>query len=197
MTMDEAFLSQFLQSKNILTSCLDATYEQTSSEVVLAVNLMANAFQSDGRVLVCGNGGSAADAMHFTGELVATFQKGAARPALSAIALSSDIATITAYANDFSYNDVFARQVSAHGRPGDCLLAISTSGKSRNILRAAHEARSRRIAVVSITGCGGGELAVLSDIPIVIPSDDTQTIQNTYQFLLHVICYGIESQLRT
>jgi D-sedoheptulose 7-phosphate isomerase len=195
--MGEAFLRQFLQSKNLLTTCLDATYEQTSSEVVLAVNSMAATFKLGGRVLVCGNGGSAADAMHFAGELVATFQRDVVRPALSAIALSSDIASITAYANDFSYNDVFARQVSAHGRSGDCLLAISTSGKSQNILQAAREAHSREISVISVTGCGGGELAALSDISIVIPSNDTQTIQNTYQFLLHVICYGIESQLRT
>ncbi|NDC10314.1 MAG: SIS domain-containing protein [Oxalobacteraceae bacterium] len=194
--MSETFLSQFLESKNRLKSCLDATFEDTGGDVVSAVSAMVATFKSGGRVLVCGNGGSAADAMHFAGELVATFQRDVPRPALSAIALSADLATITAYANDFSYDDIFARQVNAHGRKGDCLLAISTSGKSRNVIRAANEARSREISVISIVGRGGDALIAVSDIAVVIPSTDTQIIQNTYQFLLHVICYGIESQLR-
>lgn len=194
--MSEALLNQFLESKNRLAACLDATYEQTRVDVVSTVNSMVKTFSSGGRVMVCGNGGSAADAMHFTGELVATFQRGVPRPALSAIALSSDLATITAYANDFTYDEVFSRQVRAHGRKGDCLLAISTSGKSRNIIRAAEEARSVGISVISITGLSGRKLASLSDVAITIPSEDTQVIQNTYQFLLHIICYGIESQLR-
>ena len=152
-------------------------------------------FERDGRLLVCGNGGSAADAQHFAGELVATFGRGLSRRALSVIALPSDMATITALANDFGYEHVFSRQVEAHGRAGDYLLAISTSGASRNVVEAAKAASRCDMKVISITGEAGKTLQQLSDLSIVIPSTDTQVIQNTYQFLLHILCFGVEESM--
>jgi len=164
-------------------------------ELRTAIEVMVNSVRNGGRILICGNGGSAADSQHFAGELVATFSKDIKRPAISAIALPNDVATMTAYANDFSYLDVFSRQVEAHGRTGDTLLCISTSGTSVNVLNAAKQGRTQGLSVVSISGSSNPTLAELSDVAIVIPSTETPTIQNAYQFLIHVLCFGIESTL--
>jgi D-sedoheptulose 7-phosphate isomerase len=150
------------------------------TDLEVAVATLTKSCKNGGRILICGNGGSAADSQHFAGELVATFRRGLERPAL---------------ANDFSYEDVYSRQVEAHGRKGDCLICISTSGNSENVLRAASRAKSLDLNVISITGNMGARLSQASDISIIVPSSDTQVIQNTYQFLLHVICYGIEESM--
>jgi D-sedoheptulose 7-phosphate isomerase len=165
------------------------------TDLEVAVATLTKSCKNGGRILICGNGGSAADSQHFAGELVATFRRGLERPGISALALSNDIATLTALANDFSYEDVYSRQVEAHGRKGDCLICISTSGNSENVLRAASRAKSLDLNVISITGNMGARLSQASDISIIVPSSDTQVIQNTYQFLLHVICYGIEESM--
>lgn len=164
-------------------------------QIQAAIDVMVNSIRHQGRLLICGNGGSAADSQHFAGELVATFSKDTKRPAISAIALPNDVATITAYANDFSYRDVFSRQVEAHGRKGDTLLCISTSGASPNVLNAAKQAQLQCLSIVSISGSSNPTLAELSDVAIVIPSIETPIIQNAYQFLIHVLCFGIESAL--
>ena len=166
------------------------------SDVNLAVSVIGRCLANKGRILLCGNGGSAADTQHFAGELVATFRRGVRRPPLSVMSLANDISTITAYANDFQFEDVFARQVQAHGRADDCLICVSTSGSSENILRAAHSARNLGMVVIGITGTNGSKLSSLSDVLIQIPSDNTQIIQNSYQFLLHVLCFGIEEEMR-
>lgn len=177
-----ASLSDIL--KSLENSCFDDLEE--------AISLIYISLSSGGRLLVCGNGGSAADAQHLTSELVATFARGESRKPLSAICLSADIATITAYANDYDFDKIFSRQVEAHGRKGDCLLAISTSGKSKNVIEAVKAARKIEMKSISITGLLGAELAKQSDVTIQVPSKDTQIIQNVYQFLIHVMCFGIE-----
>lgn len=175
---------------------LDLLESRCLSDIKFAVSATSNTLANNGRILLCGNGGSAADTQHFAGELVATFQKEIQRPPLSVISLANDISTITAYANDFHFEDIFARQVLAHGRAEDCLICISTSGSSENILRAAIAARGLEMVVIGITGSSGTKLSRLSDILIQIPSDNTQIIQNSYQFLLHVLCFGIEEELK-
>lgn len=172
---------------NLGTKCLD--------DVHAAIEIMVSSIRSQGRILVCGNGGSAADSQHFASELVATLSKDLHRPAISAIALPSDTATITAYANDFSFLEVFSRQVEAHGRKDDTLLCISTSGTSLNILNAAKKARIQGLRVVSISGSSSSKLSELSDAAITIPSAETPIIQNAYQFLIHVLCFGIEQSV--
>lgn len=189
--VDEYFFTSLWQVQTALSEleegCLD--------EVHAAIEVMVGSIRNQGRILICGNGGSASDSQHFAGELVATFSKEVRRPAISAIALPNDIATITAYANDFSYLDVFSRQVEAHGRRGDTLLCISTSGSSTNVLNAATQARRQGLSVVSISGCSSRKLSELSDVAIVIRSTETPIVQNVYQFLIHTICFGIENAM--
>jgi len=188
----EQFSSTAVQS---LVSSLRDVLSQNADVMWRTIVGLAMSFERGGRLLVCGNGGSAADAQHFAGELVATFQVGMKRRALPVLALSNDSATMTALANDFGYEHVFSRQVEAFGSAGDHLLAISTSGSSTNVLHAVKVAREREMGVISISGVNGKELQSLSDLPIIVPSTDTQVIQNTYQFLLHLLCYGIEQSV--
>ena len=142
-----------------------------------------------GKVMICGNGGSAADAQHFAAELVGQ------RPPLPALALSVDTSGITAIANDYGFEQVFARQVLALGQPSDVLIAISTSGNSANIAAAARAATSLGIPVVGLTGQDGGVLRDLCDICLRAPSDDTQRIQETHILLLHTLWRGIQAGL--
>jgi len=188
----DVYFSQSLGKLQFVLSELENT---CLKELRTAIEVMVNSVRNGGRILICGNGGSAADSQHFAGELVATFSKDTKRPAISAIALPNDVATITAFANDFSYLEVFSRQVEAHGRTGDTLLCISTSGTSVNVLNAAKQGRTQGLSVVSISGSSSPTLAELSDVAIVIPSIETPTIQNASQFLIHVLCFGIESAL--
>lgn len=191
--IETEFIREYLK-KNVVVICdiMKSLEHSCWSDLDEAIKLIYASFLSDGRLLVCGNGGSAADAQHLTSELVATFARGEQRKPLSAISLSSDISTITAYANDFDYAQIFSRQVAAHGRKGDCLLAISTSGKSKNVIEAVKQARKLEMKSITITGLRGTELSKLSNVVIQVPSQDTQIIQNVYQFLTHVICFGIE-----
>lgn len=182
----------FSNSLDQLRQTIDNLEGYCLEDVHTAIDVMVGSIRNQGRILVCGNGGSAADAQHFSGELVATLRKDVRRPAISAIALSNDISAITAYANDYSYSEVFSRQVEAHGRAGDSLVCISTSGSSKNILNAAAQARAQSVHVIAITGSAGHQLRNLSDVCIVIPARDTPIIQNAYQFLIHVLCFGIE-----
>jgi len=182
----------FSDSLGKLQFVLNELENKCLKELRAAIEIMVNSVRNQGRILVCGNGGSAADSQHFAGELVATFSRGTHRAAISAIALPNDIAAITAYANDVSYLEVFSRQVEAHGREGDTLLCISTSGTSVNVLNAAKQARAQGLSVVSMSGNSSTALSELSDVAIIIPSTETPTVQNTYQFLTHVLCFGIE-----
>ena len=151
-------------------------------------------FARDSRLLACGNGGSASDAEHLVAELVGRYRD--ERRALPAITLVSGSATITALANDYGYEKVFARQVEAFARPGDMLFAISTSGKSPNVIEAARAARRLGCAVVAFTGAAGGPLAAAADVVIAAPSDITARIQEVHALCIHAICELLDELLR-
>jgi D-sedoheptulose 7-phosphate isomerase len=157
-----------------------------------AARLVAT-LRAGGRLLLCGNGGSAADAQHWAGELVSRFLRD--RPGLAAIALTTDSSILTAIGNDYGYARVFARQVEALGRPGDLLFALSTSGRSPNILAALGAARAGGLATVGFTGAQGGEMGPLCDILIRVPSDSTPRIQEGHAVLGHAICAMAEAAL--
>ena len=157
---------------------------------------MAAALAAGGKILACGNGGSAADAQHFAAELVNRFE--VERPPLAAVALTTDSSTLTSIANDYDYVQVFEKQVRAIGRKGDVLLAISTSGNSPNVLAAMRAAHELGIAVVALIGRGGGKMAAAlksTDVSICVPHDRTARIQEVHLLALHCICDGIDFQL--
>lgn len=156
-----------------------------------AVAAITKAVMGGGSFLVCGNGGSAADAMHITGELVGRFLK--ERKALRAICLSSNPAVLTAWANDYSFESVFARQVEAYGGPGDVLLGISTSGNSGNVLAAFDTAHRLGMTTIALTGEGGGKLAAKTDILLDVPSRATPLIQQVHICLYHYLCEHVEA----
>lgn len=158
-----------------------------------AVRLCVCALKQDKPLLVCGNGGSASDAMHITGELVGRFLR--ERKAINCICLTSNSAVITAWSNDYDFESVFARQVEAYGRRGGVLLGISTSGNSANIVRAFERARLQSMSTVALTGEGGGRLAELSDVLIDVPSRRTPIIQQLHVCIYHYFCERIEKAL--
>jgi D-sedoheptulose 7-phosphate isomerase len=148
---------------------------------------------SGGRILLCGNGGSASDALHIAGELVGRFQK--ERSAWSAIALNADVATMTAIANDYGYENVFARQVEAHVRPGDLLVGFSTSGNSENVCRAVQKIMELGGMAVVFTGTGGGRLKEMAGFSVVVPGNVTARIQECHILIGHIICDIVEQYL--
>jgi D-sedoheptulose 7-phosphate isomerase len=158
-----------------------------------AIDLLVQALAANLPVLVCGNGGSAADAEHITGELVGRFLHD--RRALNVLCLSSNASVMTAWANDRGYEGVFARQVEAYGQRGGVLFAISTSGSSASVLAAAETAGRMRLPVISLTGKGGGRLAGLSDVLLDVPSRSTPLIQQVHVCIYHYICQRIEERL--
>ena len=145
------------------------------------------------KILIAGNGGSAADAQHFAGELVSRFFFD--RPALPAIALTTDTSIMTAIGNDYGYETLFSRQVAAHGQPGDMLIALSTSGNSPNILAALRQARELGVTTVGLTGDGGGKMNDLCDLIIRVPSTVTPRIQEVHELICHTVCAYIEQQI--
>jgi len=159
--------------------------------IAAAVGAIAAALRANRSLLVCGNGGSASDAMHITGELVGRFLK--ERRALKAICLSSNPSVLTAWSNDYSYDTVFARQVEAYGETGGVLLGISTSGNSANVVRAFDQARAMGVVTIGLTGEGGGKMAAVSDILLDVPSRATPEIQQVHICLYHYICKHVES----
>jgi D-sedoheptulose 7-phosphate isomerase len=182
-------------------------YLRTSAELLLrveadcvdgvaaaAVRLVAS-FRADGKLMICGNGGSAADAQHLATEFVSTLTLDHPRPSIPALALTTDTSLLTAVANDFGVEDVFARQVESLGRPDDVLLCISTSGNSANVLRAAERARAGGLVVIGLTGQGGGKLAPLSDVAILVPSTVTAHIQESHLAIEQLIALLVEREL--
>jgi D-sedoheptulose 7-phosphate isomerase len=157
-----------------------------------AVTLIGAGLAAGKPLMVCGNGGSASDAMHIAGELVGRFLK--ERKAIDCICLSSNTAVLTAWANDYAYDTVFARQVEAHGRNGGVLLGISTSGNSGNVVRAFEAARALGVKTVALTGRGGGKLAPLSDVLIDVPSRHTPIVQQLHVCIYHYVCEQIEAR---
>ena len=161
-----------------------------------ASQVMVNSQLNEGKILSCGNGGSAGDAQHFAAELVGRFE--AERQELAAIALTTDSSILTAVANDYAFNVVFAKQVRALGRSGDVLLAISTSGNSANVIEAIKAAHDNDLAVVALTGKGGGRIGQMlreGDIHICVPADRTARIQETHLLAIHCLCDGIDCLL--
>lgn len=167
-----------------------------SKSIAAAVQAMLVCVTSGGKVLACGNGGSAADAQHFAAEFVGRFER--ERPELGAIALTTDSSILTAVANDYGYDHVFARQVRALGIAGDVLLAISTSGNSPSVLAAVEAAHAREMTVVALTGRGGGKMASAlreTDVHVCVPHERTARIQEVHLLTLHCLCDGVDSQL--
>jgi D-sedoheptulose 7-phosphate isomerase len=161
-----------------------------------AVELMAGALVANGKILACGNGGSAADAQHFAAELVGRFEM--ERQGLAAIALTTDTSILTAVANDYGYDTVFERQLRALGQPGDVLLAISTSGNSPCVVEAVRAARDNDLRIVALTGKGGGEIGRMlreSDVHLCAPSNRTARIQEIHLLTIHCLCDGIDCML--
>jgi D-sedoheptulose 7-phosphate isomerase len=168
-------------------ACLD--------DIAEAARILAGSLRSGGKVLICGNGGSAADAQHLATELVGTLTLERTRPSIPAIALTTDTSLLTAVANDFGVERMFARQVESLGAGGDALIAISTSGASANVLAAAEEARARGLAVVALTGASGGKLAPMADVAIRIPSDVTAHVQESHLAVEQLLALLIEHEL--
>ena len=168
-------------------------FAENAHVVDSAALAMARSLAAGGKVLVCGNGGSAADAQHMTGELLGRFLM--ERPSLPAVALTVDTSTLTAIGNDYGYEDIFSRQVQGLGRKGDVLVAISTSGNSGNVLKAIEAAREAGLAVVGFTGKGGGRMAALCDHLINVPSSHTPHIQEIHEAVMHLLCQLIDHYL--
>ncbi len=170
---------------------------ETLPEIILAASqLLVECLLNNNKILVCGNGGSAADSQHFASEMINRFET--ERPSLPAIALTTDTSTITSIANDYSYNEVFAKQIRALGQAGDTLLLITTSGNSESILRACEAAQSRDLKIIALTGKEGGSLAGLlnsTDIEIRVLASSTARIQETHLLIIHCLCDLIDKQL--
>ena len=166
-----------------------------SLDILRAADLIGESFASEGKLLLCGNGGSAADCQHMAAEFTSRLSAQFVRPGLPALALTTDTSFLTAYANDFDFEGVFARQVQALGKAGDVLLAISTSGNSKNVLRAVELAESRGLATIGLTGAGGGKLRELAEVVICIPDDNTQQIQEAHLAVEHILCHLVERNL--
>ncbi len=169
-------------------------FEACAGDILKAVDAMIGAFNNKKKVLLCGNGGSAADSQHIATELVIRMSK-PDRPALPAIALTTDTSCITAGGNDIGFDNIFSRQVEALGNAGDVLIAISTSGKSENVNRAINEAKKKGMTVIGFLGKGGGTSKDLVDISIIIPSNDTQRIQEGHITVAHILCGIVENEM--
>ena len=165
-----------------------------AKEIARAAALITESFQRGGKLLLCGNGGSAADCQHLAAEFVGRLTKEVTRPGLPAIALTTDTSYLTAYANDFGFDGVFARQIETLATAGDVLLAISTSGSSSNVLTAVDAAKRKGVAVIAMLG-DNGPLARAADIAIRVPSRDTQLIQQVHLAVEHLICHLVERAL--
>lgn len=170
--------------------------ELLSKPLASASERMVECLMQEGKILSCGNGGSAADAQHFSAELLNRFEK--ERPPLAAMALSTDTSTLTSIANDYHYDEVFSKQIRALGQPGDILLAISTSGNSANVMEAINAAHDRQMDVVALTGKKGGKIAALlgpEDVHICVPAERTARIQEVHLLCLHCMCDAIDCLL--
>jgi D-sedoheptulose 7-phosphate isomerase len=170
--------------------------ETLSMPIAAAVDTMFAALANGNKILACGNGGSAADAQHFAAELIGRFER--ERPGLPAVALSTDSSILTAIGNDYSFEEIFSKQIRALGQAGDVLLAITTSGNSANVLAAVGEAHEREMVVIALTGKGGGRMNNLladTDIHICVPSERTARIQEVHLLTIHCLCDGIDAML--
>lgn len=175
-------------AKSTLQSLVDL-----DAQVAKAADLIEQCLRAGNKLLLCGNGGSAADAAHFATELVVRFAKD--RRAYPAICLTSDGGLLTAAGNDYGFEEIFARQVAAFGVPGDLLICLTTSGKSKNVRRALEEAKSRKLKTIAFLGRDGGSTIGLADVDLLVGSDSIARIQEAHQLLLHVLCEVVEERL--
>jgi D-sedoheptulose 7-phosphate isomerase len=192
MNMQDRVRDHF--SESIATK--EAAAEVLVERIADAGNLMSQALLGDGKILSCGNGGSAADSQHFSSELLNRFEK--ERPGLPAMALTTDSSTLTSISNDYAYEEIFSKQVRALGKPGDVLLGISTSGNSENVCRAIRAAHERDMRVVALTGRDGGRMVELyeaGDIEIRVPATRTARIQEVHLVVIHCLCDIIDTTL--
>jgi len=174
-------------------AALDRVEAELADGIDRAAELIAGTIRSGGKLLLLGNGGSAADSQHIAAELTGRYRR--ERAGFAALALTTDTSALTSIANDYGYEHVFERQVEALARPGDVVVAISTSGNSRNVVRAVQKARSIGCAVIGWLGRDGGVLAPLCDIPLTVPVDDTARIQEMHILIGHVLCDQVEQAL--
>src|SRR3954470_7922383 len=190
--LEQRIQQQFFDSADLKY----AAAEILSRPIADAVSAVVGSITAGGKVLACGNGGSAADAQHFAAEFIGRFER--ERPGLAGVALTTDISTLTAIPNDYDFDVVFAKQVQALGNPGDVLLAISTSGNSANVLAAVEAARAKDMTVIAMTGNTGGKLRerlVETDVMICVPHDRTARIQEVHLLVLHCLCDAVDLQL--
>ncbi|MFA5087465.1 MAG: D-sedoheptulose 7-phosphate isomerase [Candidatus Omnitrophota bacterium] len=166
------------------------TLRDNLSSILSAAEEIIRVLRADGKILLFGNGGSAADSQHIAAEFIGRFQK--ERQSLAALALTTDSSILTALGNDYGFDVIFSRQIEGLGRKGDIALGISTSGSSRNVINGIKQARKMGMKTISLTGCGGGEIASLSDIKIVVPSQITARIQEAHSCIAHAICELVE-----
>lgn len=182
----------FAESIAVKTRCVDAL----APAIAAAAEAIAAALLANGKVLTCGNGGSAADAQHFSSEMLNRFER--ERPGLPAFALTTDASTITSIGNDYQFADIFAKQVRALGNPGDILLAFTTSGNSHNVLNAIDAAHDKNMRIILVTGRDGGAAAsalVAEDIMLCVPSASTARIQESHLVVIHCLCDLVDQQL--
>jgi len=190
MNLQQRIQQQFEESLAVKQAALAVM----ATDIEAAIRLMAASLQAGGKVMACGNGGSAADSQHFAAELLNRFEK--ERPPLAAIALTTDTSTLTSIANDYAYDQVFAKQVAGLGRVGDVLLAISTSGNSCNVMAAISVAHAHGVRVVALTGKGGGKIAAMltpDDVHLCVPAERTARIQEVHLVTIHCLCDGIDA----
>jgi D-sedoheptulose 7-phosphate isomerase len=190
--LSERVKAQFAESVQLK---LEAA-QSLAAPIARACALLAEALRAGGKVLACGNGGSAADAQHFAAELINRFE--IERAPLAAVALTTDSSTLTSIANDYAYEQVFSKQVRAIGRRGDALLAISTSGNSKNVIEAMQAARELGVRAIALTGNGGGKIAGLlraDDVHLCVPHKTTARIQEVHLLCIHCLCDGIDTLL--
>lgn len=169
--------------------------QKCRDDILKAVNTLSEAYRNGNKLLLCGNGGSAADCQHIATELMIRLSHHIQRPALPAIALTTDTSNLTAGANDFGFENVFTRSIEGLGNKGDVLLVISTSGNSGNVIKAVETAHSEGMKVIGFLGGDGGKLKFLVDLPIVIPSSNVQRIQEGHITVAHIICELVEDEL--
>lgn len=190
--LEQRIQQQFFDSADLKY----ASAEMLARPIAQAVAAVVGCITGGGKVLACGNGGSASDAQHFAAEFVGRFER--ERPGLAAIALTTDTSIITAVGNDYSFDAIFAKQIEALGAPGDVLIAISTSGNSANVVAAVHAAHAKEMSVVALTGRNGGRLRELlldTDVHICVPHERTARIQEVHILSLHCLCDAVDNQL--
>lgn len=167
--------------------------EECEKRIEEIICLLCDVIKKGNKILVCGNGGSAADSQHFSGELIGRFQK--ERKAIACISLTTNTSIITSIGNDYSFEKIFSRQIEGIGKKGDVLILFSTSGSSKNVIEAVISAKKKGIKTVSFTGAQPNELAKISDINLSVPSKSTPRIQEIHSIIIHIICYLIEEKI--